>query len=399
MTTNAALTGSLEAFELPEVLTFLSTTRKSGMLALVSDRREAYVFFEAGALVYAASNQDSLRLGAILLRKRKITRAQHETIEKLMAAHGGRFGQTAVEQGVLTDAQLRDFLKIQVSEILFDCFIWKRGTFTFAAQTRLPTHAVTISVDLSNLIMEGARRIGEWEECLRLLPDGDAVFRVISTPEKDNITLSLDEWKILFLINGKRSLEDLCHDAPDDEPLRVYRVVYGLLANKLIEPAATPLPWDDSRPGVTGPVTPILDETVRQAPANFSNDSTVSELPDDTSLLVSSDARLSYADVVRKTVAQLTIASGETIGTVIPLTESEYVLGRGRDNQIQLADLGVSSRHARIYSGSEGYVIEDLKSRNGTWVNGARVEVSPLTDGDVLRLGTTDLNYAVLFGS
>lgn len=399
MTTNAALTGSLEAFELPEVLTFLSTTRKSGMLALTNDRREAYVFFDAGALVYAASNQDSMRLSALLLRKRMITREQHETIEKLMASEGGRFGKIAVEQGVITEAQLRDFLKIQVSEIMFDCFIWKSGTFTFAAQTRLPTHAVTIAIDLSNLIMEGARRIGEWEECLRLLPDKLAVFKVISTPEKDNITLSLDEWKILFLINGKRTLEDLCNDAPEDEPLRVYRVVYGLVANKLIEPASPTLPWDDSTPNLTRPVTPILDETVRQPPANFSFDSTVAELPDDTSLLVSSDARLSYADVVKKTVAQLTVTSGDAHGTVIALTESEYLLGRGRDNQIQLQDLGISSRHARIYSGSEGYVIEDLKSRNGTWVNGARVEVAPLSDGDLLRLGTTDLSYQVLFGS
>lgn len=399
MSTTAALVGSLEAFELPEVLTFLSTTRKSGMLALASDRREAYVFFEAGSLVYAASNQDALRLSAILLRKKMITRDQHEAIEKLMAAHAGRFGQIAVEQGVLTDAQLRDFLKIQVSEILFDCFVWKNGTFTFAAQTRLPTHAVTISIDLSNLIMEGARRIGEWEECVRLLPDKHIVFRVISTPDKDNITLSIDEWKILFLINGKRTLEELCHDAPDDEPLRVYRVVYGLYANKLIEPAAAPLPWDDSTPGLTRPVTPILDETVRQAPANFSNDSTVSELPDDTNLLVSSEARLSYADVVKKTVAQLSIMSGDAAGTVIPLTEAEYLLGRGRDNQIQLTDLGISSHHARIYGGAEGYVIEDLKSRNGTWVNSARVEMAPLNDGDLLRLGATDLNYQVLFGS
>ena len=138
---------------------------------------------------------------------------------------------------------------------------------------------------------------------------------------------------------------------------------------------------------------------MRQAPANFSFDSTVAELSDDTSLLVSSDARLSYADVVKKTVAQLTVTSGDANGTVIALTESEYMLGRGRDNQIQLADLGVSSRHARIYSGSEGYVIEDLKSRNGTWVNSARVEVAPLSDGDLLRLGTTDLTYQVLFGS
>lgn len=397
MTTTAALTGSLETFELPEVLTFLNTTRKSGTLTLTSGGKTAQVFFDNGAVVYAGSNQDALRLSAILLRKKKITRAQHEAIETLMESAGGRFGQIAVEQGVLTDAQLHDFLKIQVSEILFDCFVWKNGTFTFAAGLDLPQYAVTIAVDLPNLIMEGARRIGEWEECLRLLPDDKVVYRVISTPEKDNITLSLDEWKILFLINGKRTLEDLCRDAPDDEPFRVYRVVYGLLANKLIEAAQPPLPWDDSTPGLTRPVTPLMDDTVRQSPANFSNDSTVSELPDDTNLLVSAEARLTYADVVRKTVAQLNIGSADVPATVLPLTEAEYLIGRGRENQIQLADLGVSGRHARIYRGAEGYVIEDLKSRNGTWVNGARIEVAPLGDGDLLRLGATDMKYQVLY--
>jgi hypothetical protein len=393
-----ALAGSLEAFKLPEVLTFLNTTRKSGTLTVTSEGKQSYVFFDGGSVVYAGSSQDSLRLSAILLRKKKITRAQHESIEKLMASAGGRFGQIAVEQGLLTDAQLRDFLKVQASEILYDCFVWKGGGFSFTEGAELPQYAVTIAVDLSNLIMEGARRIGEWEECLRLLPDNQAVFRVISTPEeKDKITLSLDEWKILFLINGKRTLEELCHDT-EDEPFNVYRVVYGLLANKLIEPAPA-LPWDESTPGLTRPVTPILDDTIRQAPANFSLDSTVSEIPDDTNLLVASEARLlTYGDVVKKTVAQLDIIAGEDIGLVIPMTEPEYFLGRGRDNHIRLQDLGVSGRHARIFRGPEGYAVEDLKSRNGTWVNAIRVDgAAPLTDNDLIRMGATDLRYRVLF--
>jgi hypothetical protein len=400
MTTTAALTGSLDAFKLPEVLTFLNTTRKSGTLTLSSEGKQAQVFFDGGALVYAGSNQDALRLSAILLRKKRITRAQHEAIEKLMASDGGRFGQIAVEQGVMTEVQLRDFLKVQASEILYDCFVWKGGGFTFMEGVALPPYAVTIAVDLSNLIMEGARRIGEWEECIHLLPDNRIVFRVVSAPEeKDKITLSLDEWKILFLINGRRTLEELCHDAEDD-PFNVYRVVYGLFANKLIEPAPPQLPWDESTPGVTKPVAPVLDETVRQAPANFSMDSTVSELPDDTNLLVSSEARLmSYGDVVKKTVAQLDVIAGDDAGVVVPLTEQEYVIGRGRDNPIHLADLGISGKHARIYRGPEGYMVEDLKSRNGTWLNGIRVETAtPLADADLLRIGATDLRYRVLYG-
>jgi pSer/pThr/pTyr-binding forkhead associated (FHA) protein len=89
--------------------------------------------------------------------------------------------------------------------------------------------------------------------------------------------------------------------------------------------------------------------------------------------------------------------SGQDAGTVIPLVESEYVVGRQHDNQIQLNDLGVSARHARIFRGPEGFVVEDLKSRNGTWLNGTRIFHSILRNADEIRVGATDLRYEVLF--
>src|SRR5207237_624316 len=231
----AALQGSLHSFKLPYVLSFLATTRHSGTLTLTRDSKTSYVFFDNGAVIYAGSNQEDLRLSAILLRKKRISRSQFERIDALMLQEGGRFGQLAIQQGILTDEQLHDYLKVQVSEIIYDCFVWPDGAFTFVDELTLPPYAVTIAVDLSNLIMEGARRIEEWEHCLQLLPDNKVVFRVVSNPDKDEkITLSRDEWKILFMVNGQRTLEDLCHDAEDD-PFQVYRVVYGLFANKLIE--------------------------------------------------------------------------------------------------------------------------------------------------------------------
>jgi hypothetical protein len=398
----AVLDGSLASFKLPEVLTFLQTTRKSGRLALECEGRTAQVFLDAGSVVFAASNQEELRLSAILLRKKRIAGEQHDRIDALMREEGGRFGELAVQQGVMTDAQLHDFLKVQVSEILYDAFLWSGGSFSFHDDLQLPAHAVTISVDLSNLIMEGARRIEEWEQCTRLLPDKQVVFRVVARPAEDKITLTVDEWRILFLINGRRTLEELTEDS-EDEPLQVYRVVYGLLANKLIEPApATGRVFDDDTDGASATrlVTAHGDDTVRQAPANFGGESTVRDAApeDDTSLLVSSEARLlSYRDVVKPTVAQLAITNGAEQGSVIPLTEAEYLVGRQRDNAIKLNDLGVSGRHARIFRGPEGYVIEDLKSRNGTWLNGARVFHAVLKNGDRLRLGATDFDYQVLY--
>jgi hypothetical protein len=389
-----SLQGSLDSFKLPDVLTFLNSIGKTGMLTVTQAEREAYVFFRAGAVVYAASNQESLRLGPLMVRRKEITRDQAGEIDDLMLRSGGRFADIALQKGVLNESQLDDFLKIQVSEVIFDAFVWKSGDFAFFDGIDLPAQAVTISIDLANLIMEGARRINEWEECLRLLPDSSVVFRVVSNPEAEKITLSLDEWKILFLINGQRTLEDICHDTEADA-FQVYRLVYGLQANKLIE-AGTPR--SDDTDGFTGPVAAMEEVTVRQPLGEFTGDTTERDASnDDTSLLIAADATLSYSDVVKKTVARILIRSGEGAGTVIPLIESEYVIGRQKGNQIQLNDLGVSAHHARLFRGPEGYVVEDLKSRNGTWLNGTRIFHSVLHDGDEIRVGATDLHYEVLF--
>ena len=380
------LQGDLSAFRLPQVLTFLSNSRKSGTLSVELDGKRASFFFDDGSLVYAGSNQEQFRLGSILLRRKKIEPAQCERINELMQREDGRrFGDLAVQENVFSEEQLRDFLKVQVSEIVYDAFIWDRGSFLFAPESALPPYAVTIAIDLPNLIMEGARRIEEWEQCVRLLPDKNIVFRVVATPRDEKITLTADEWKILFLINGQRTLEELCHDA--DTPLSIYRVVYGLLSNKLIEQARA------SR------IEDTADATMRQSSPRFGAESTVRDEPagDDTSLLVSAEGRLSYADAVRPTISQLRYTNGELEGRIVPLTELEYLVGRHRDNGIYIPDLGVSGFHARIYRSAEGYVIEDLKSRNGTWLNGARVFHATLSDGDNLHLGQTDLTYEVIF--
>jgi FHA domain-containing protein/uncharacterized protein DUF4388 len=389
------LQGSLASFKLPEVLTLLASARKSGTLLLAGFGRQSYVLFSHGSLVYAGSDQEKYRLGALLLRRKTITREQLQKIDEIMRREGGRFGQIAIKTGVLTEEQLLESLKVQVSEVVYDAFVWTEGTFRFNEELQLPDYAVTIHVDLANLIMEGARRIEEWESCVQLLPDEDVVFHVVANPKEEKITLSAEEWKILFLVNGQRTLAELVAEAEDDA-LNVYRIIYGLYANRLIEPTTPPASADDTNRDDA--LVSTQDDTVRQGVSAFNSDATMREgIGDDTDLLVSREARLSWSDVVKPIVAQLTIRNGDAAGRVIPLTETEYNIGRGRDNHIQLADPGISGYHARMFRTTDGYAIEDLKSRNGTWVNGGRVFHATLRNGDHLRIGATDLDYEVIF--
>ena len=72
----------------------------------------------------------------------------------------------------------------------------------------------------------------------------------------------------------------------------------------------------------------------------------------------------------------------------IPLSSPVYVIGRGLDCEVRLADQSLSRRHARVLVQESGCSIEDLGSSNGTFVNGERLsgEVA-LAAGDIVHFG------------
>jgi len=74
----------------------------------------------------------------------------------------------------------------------------------------------------------------------------------------------------------------------------------------------------------------------------------------------------------------------------IPLVEGENVIGRDPDVTVQIDAAGVSRRHARILAEHGRFTLEDLGSKNGTYLGEARLErCAELKDGDELRLGQT----------
>ncbi len=79
-----------------------------------------------------------------------------------------------------------------------------------------------------------------------------------------------------------------------------------------------------------------------------------------------------------------------------PLTKPLTTLGRLPTNDIVLPDPNVSRIHAEIGLEERGLVIRDLKSTNGTLVNGKRIEEQLLREGDLITLGTTELEFRSL---
>ncbi|WBP94050.1 DUF3662 domain-containing protein [Mycolicibacterium neoaurum] len=89
--------------------------------------------------------------------------------------------------------------------------------------------------------------------------------------------------------------------------------------------------------------------------------------------------------------AQVTLQLDDGSGRTYQLREGANVIGRGQDAQFRLPDTGVSRRHLEIRWDGQVALLSDLNSTNGTTVNNAPVQEWQLADGDVIRLGHSEI--------
>ena len=119
--------------------------------------------------------------------------------------------------------------------------------------------------------------------------------------------------------------------------------------------------------------------------------------PDDEDDSEKTNVTLS-GDVVRELLARsqrdrayMIVLTGSNVGEMYRLQPGETVIGRASNAVIKLGDDGISRRHARVIVEGTVVRIEDLQSSNGTLVNGARVDMRTLKDGDKIQIGSTTI--------
>lgn len=88
---------------------------------------------------------------------------------------------------------------------------------------------------------------------------------------------------------------------------------------------------------------------------------------------------------------RIVVIAGRSTGVAVPL-QGQVNLGRSADATLDLDDDYASSRHARLYRDEQSWIIEDLHSTNGTYVNGVRIQApTRLGPDDLIRIGRTQL--------
>jgi two-component system response regulator HydG len=92
--------------------------------------------------------------------------------------------------------------------------------------------------------------------------------------------------------------------------------------------------------------------------------------------------------------AYLTILTGNRAGTNFPLdARRKTLIGRGTDCHISLPDPLCSRVHATLSFTPDGWVISDAESRNGTLVNGQKIDEATIIDGNTIRVGSAEFEF------
>lgn len=90
--------------------------------------------------------------------------------------------------------------------------------------------------------------------------------------------------------------------------------------------------------------------------------------------------------------ARLVLNFGSSDSKSFALSD-KVIIGRSEAADINLDDTFASFNHARLYKQGNTYVVQDLKSTNGTLLNGKRIKKETLNNGDVISIGKAKLKF------
>lgn len=414
------LQGSLRAFPAGELLSLLGGHRHSGTLEFTSGDKRSRIYFDNGKVTWAVPAEPTRTIASTLSAHGLLTKEQMDGL-------AGKKASEALAAKVIKDEQLRFY----VSETVLDVFIWQDGEFTFVEANALPDGAVAVQLETAPLIQEGPKRAEEVLKILRLYPDDSIMFHVVEeVAQQGKISLTADEFKILFRIGTGRVLKQLVTDL-GKLPVELYATLHNLEKNGLIAKGAgkpgpgqaatrtptaagvqvatppPPPPPERSTPpvmGKTAPGTvPVPPPPPPPAPPKAAAPPPPPPPPADATVITPREAKPAPAPVAEekpKTTQGRKMAFGSLTtddgSNTYPLMDDECTIGRDPSNKIAIQDGSISSNHAKITRTADGFFIEDAGSRNGTFVNGEKTaQKTKLNDNDVVRLGKVILTFNI----
>ena len=156
----------------PDILQFLSLSKKTGKLRLSRLGNMGEIVFKDGKVVYAISDSTRNTLGNILINQKHLTeKALMAALEvQHLSPDNKRLGAILVEKGVITPAVLQEAIRHQIEQVISEFLTWESGFFRFDHAEIQTDDAIMIDandflakagISSEHLLLEGVRRLDE----------------------------------------------------------------------------------------------------------------------------------------------------------------------------------------------------------------------------------------------
>lgn len=232
-----ALKGNLRDFNTTQLLNLINLARKTGALTIQSQGTDAKMYFKEGKLIHATASGQDGDLTHLLLKAGKLSEEQSKQIH----ARAGKVSEKElalylINAGLVTQNDVVQSVKDQVLNVIYRLFTWEEGVFYFEPNQLPPAGQITVPIDLENVIMEGSRRVKEWERLQEELPNLDMALKFTDRPSAKlrNVNLTVEEWRVISFINPRNTIRQIAQSNNMSE-FQIRKIVYGMLQAGLVE--------------------------------------------------------------------------------------------------------------------------------------------------------------------
>jgi hypothetical protein len=193
--------------------------------------------FRDGKLIDASLSENGSSLAYVLEDAGILTHKQGEIIRTKAEGTGDKqLGHLLIKAGYVTQGDIIQSVRRHTLDVVFRLFTWADGLFRFDANDAPPSDRITVPIDLESVIMEGSRRLKEWERLQEELPDLDVSLRFSDRPNARlrNINLTVEEWRVVSFVGPRNTIRQIA-DAINLNEFQIRRIVYGMLQAGLVE--------------------------------------------------------------------------------------------------------------------------------------------------------------------
>lgn len=210
--------GNLKTVSIPDIFQLIFSTKKTGVLYIIKADIKKEIYFKSGFTIFAMSSEEQDLFGNLLLKMGRISKPDLEKVLK-EKKDGKKIGAALVEKGIFTRDEILDCLRMQIEEIIYGLFGWKDGEFNFVEGKAPPPETIQTELNPMNIIMEGTRRIDEWEELKKILPSDNAMLELEKNPvlKTEQIRFTRNEVLVMALIGSGKKMSDLLNDSSLDQ--------------------------------------------------------------------------------------------------------------------------------------------------------------------------------------